>query len=152
MTENKTLKISGIREGTVIDHISAENTFKVVEFLNLKGSENVITVGFNFMSKRLGKKGVVKIGDRFLTKEEVNTIAMVAPNAKINIIKDFEVKEKFSVEIPESINGIIKCANSNCITNNQPIKTKFNVLSKEPLKLRCHYCERSIGRDDIEVT
>ena len=151
MTEKKTLKISGIKEGTVIDHISTANTFKVAEFLNLKGEGNVVSVGMNFESKKLGKKGVIKIGNRFLTKEEVDKIALVAPEAKINIIKDFDVKEKFRVDIPEVIIGTMKCPNPKCITNEQPVKTKFYVLMKEPLKLRCHYCERSIGRDDIEV-
>lgn len=151
MTENKTLKISGIKEGTVIDHISTANTFRVAEFLNLRDAENVVTVGVNFESKKLGKKGVIKIGNRFLTKDEVDKIAMVAPEAKINIIKEFEVKEKFNVEIPKVIHGTMKCPNPKCITSSQPMKTKFHVLDKEPLRVRCHYCERSIGRDDIEV-
>ena len=151
MTEKKTLKISGIEEGTVIDHITTENTFKVAEFLNLKGSENIVTVGLNLGSKRLGKKGLIKIGNRFLNKDEVDKIALVAPNAKINIIRGYEVKEKFSVEIPKMITGTMKCPNPKCITNDQPVVTRFYVLKKDPLKMRCHYCERSIGRDDIEV-
>ncbi|MCK4531706.1 MAG: aspartate carbamoyltransferase regulatory subunit [Candidatus Aenigmarchaeota archaeon] len=145
----KMLKISAINEGTVIDHISTINTFKVAEFLNLKEGEDVVTVGMNFESKKLGKKGVIKIGGRFLTKNEVNKIALIAPEANINIIKDYGVKEKFKVEIPDVIKGIIKCANTNCITNKESAKTKFHVLCKDPLKLRCHYCERVVGKEDI---
>ena len=145
----KMLKISAINEGTVIDHISTINTFKVAEFLNLKEGEDVVTVGMNFESKKLGKKGVIKIGGRFLTKNEVNKIALIAPEANINIIKDYGVKEKFKVEIPDVIKGIIKCANTNCITNKESVRTKFYVLCKDPLKLRCHYCERVVGKEDI---
>ena len=151
MNGKKMLRISGIREGTVVDHIPTKSTFKVAEFLNLKEGKNIVTVGMNFESKKLGKKGVVKIGERFLTKEEVDKISLIAPKAKISIIKDYEVKEKFSVEIPKILDGVISCANNNCITNNQPITTKFHVLSKEPLKIRCHYCERTLDKDDIEV-
>jgi aspartate carbamoyltransferase regulatory subunit len=146
----KTLKISAISDGTVIDHISKDNTFKVAEFLNLKDGGDLVTVGMNLESKRLGKKGLIKIGGRFLTKQEVDKIAIIAPEANINIIKNYNVKDKFKVEIPTVINGIIKCANTNCITNKESSKTKFYVLGKEPLKLRCHYCERVVEKGDIE--
>jgi aspartate carbamoyltransferase regulatory subunit len=147
----KTLKITAISDGTVIDHISKDNTFKVAEFLNIKDGGDVVTVGMNLESKRLGKKGLIKIGGRFLTKEEVNKIALIAPEANINIIKDYTVKDKFKVEMPDVINGIIKCANTNCITNKEFVRTKFYVLGKDPLKLRCHYCERVVGKEDIEL-
>jgi aspartate carbamoyltransferase regulatory subunit len=148
--KGKTLKISAINEGTVIDHISKDNTFRVAELLNLKDGENVVTVGMNLESKRLSKKGLIKIGGRFLTKQEVDKIALIAPEANINIIKDYDVKKKFKVEIPNIIHEIIKCANTNCITNKELVQTKFYVLSKNPLKLRCGYCERTMGKDDIE--
>ncbi|UCC91505.1 MAG: aspartate carbamoyltransferase regulatory subunit [Candidatus Aenigmatarchaeota archaeon] len=147
----KTLQITAISDGTVIDHISKDNTFKVADFLNLKDGGDVVTVGMNLESKRLGKKGLIKIGGRFLTKEEVNKIALIAPEANINIIKGYTVKNKFKVEIPDVINGIIKCANTNCITNKEFVRTKFYVLGKDPLKLRCHYCERVVGKEDIEL-
>ncbi len=149
--KRKTLKISAISDGTVIDHISKDNTFKVAEFLNLKDGENVVTVGMNLESKRLGKKGLIKIGGRFLTKQEVDKIALIAPEANINIIKDYGVRKKFAVEIPDAIQGIIKCANTNCITNKESVRTKFYVLGKNPLKLRCHFCERVVGKEDIEL-
>lgn len=147
----KTLKISAIREGTVIDHISTENTFKVLEMLNLRGSKNILTLGMNFESRKLGKKGVIKIGDRFLTKQEVDKIAFIAPEANINIIKDYNVTKKFSVDIPDAIVGIIKCPNTNCITNKEAAKTKFHVLSRKPLKIMCHYCEKIVGKEDVEL-
>ena len=151
MTGKRTLQISAIKEGTVIDHISTANTFKVLDLLNLRSSENFVTVGMNLESRKLGKKGLVKIGGRFLTKQEVDKISLVAPEANINIIKDYEVRKKFSVEIPDIIQGIIKCANTNCITNKEPAKTKFQVVSRNPLKVRCHYCERVVGKENIEM-
>ena len=147
----KTLEIPAIKEGTVIDHISTSNTFKVAELLSLKSSEGVVTVGVNFGSRRLGKKGVIKISSRFLTKSEVDRIALVAPEADINIIRGYNVTEKFSVDIPDVIEGIIKCANPNCITNREKIATKFHVLGRSPLKVRCHYCERLEGKENIEL-
>jgi aspartate carbamoyltransferase regulatory subunit len=147
----RTLKISAIEEGTVIDHIATTNTFKVAELLNLRDSETIVTVGVNFESKRLGKKGVIKIGGRFLTNQEVDKIALIAPEANINIIKGYDVKKKFSVAIPDVIQDIVKCANPNCITNREHARTKFHVLSKSPLKFRCHYCERVVGKESIEL-
>jgi aspartate carbamoyltransferase regulatory subunit len=147
----KELKISAIKEGTVIDHIATENTFKVAELLNLKNRNNVITVGMNLMSKKLGKKGLIKIGGKNLTKEEVDKIALIAPEANLNIIKNYEVKKKFKLEIPKVIEKIMKCANPKCITNVEPVPTKFYVIRKNPLKVRCHYCERLIEGKDIEL-
>ncbi|MCK4497509.1 MAG: aspartate carbamoyltransferase regulatory subunit [Candidatus Aenigmarchaeota archaeon] len=149
--KGKTFKISAIKEGTVIDHISADHTFKVVDILNLKGFDNVVTVGMNLESKKLGKKGLIKIGGRHLTKEEVDMIAIIAPKAKINIIKDYNVKDKFRVKIPNVIHNIIKCANTNCVTNVYKVPTKFHVLKGDPLKIRCHYCERLMDIEEVEM-
>jgi aspartate carbamoyltransferase regulatory subunit len=147
----KTMEISAIREGTVIDHIETSNTFKVAEILNLKDGGNLVTVGVNLKSEKLGKKGIIKIGGRMLTKHEVDKISLVAPEANINIIRGYSVSRKFSVEIPDVVEGILKCANSNCITNREPVKTRFNVLGRKPLKVRCHYCERVMGKENIEL-
>jgi len=149
--KGKTLKISAIEEGTVIDHISSNNTFKVANILKLDGYENVVTVGTNLESKKLGKKGVIKIGGKHLTKDEVDKIALIAPGANINIIKNFSVKEKFKVEIPDELNNIVKCANTNCVTNHYEVPTKFHVLSRDPLKIRCFYCERIVSIEDVEM-
>ena len=121
-----------------------------MEILKLRDINDIVTIGMNFNSKKLEKKSVIKISDRFLTKQEVDKIALIAPEANINIIKDYDVREKFPVRIPDDIHGIIRCVNANCITNREPIRTKFHVLSKAPLKLRCHYCERVIGKEDLE--
>ena len=149
--EKKELKISAIDEGTVIDHIPTDATFKVVEILDLHNHKGVVSIATNLQSKRIGKKGIVKVAGKSLTQEEVNKIAIVAPDATVNIIKNYNVKEKIKVKSPDVIDNVVKCSNPVCITNNEQITTKFNVVKKDPLKIKCHYCERSMGKEDIEI-
>ena len=147
----KELSISAIKDGTAIDHIPSNETFKVAKILDLKGIRSVISVAANLPSKHMGKKGIVKIGGKYLTQEEVNKIAIIAPHATVNIIENYEVKKKLRVSIPETINKIAKCSNPNCITNVEKAETKFYVLTKDPLKVRCHYCERDMNKEDILI-
>ncbi|MBW2976855.1 aspartate carbamoyltransferase regulatory subunit [Candidatus Woesearchaeota archaeon] len=147
----KELSVSAIKDGTVIDHIPSSETLKVVDILDLKGVRSVISVATNLPSKKMGKKGIIKIGGKNLTKEEVDKIALIAPDATVNIIKDYEVKKKIEVAVPQTINRIIKCSNPNCVTNNEKATTRFCVLNKSPIKLRCHYCERNMDKEDISL-
>ena len=147
----KELSISAIKDGTVIDHIPSNTTLKVADILDLKGIRGIISIATNLTSKTMGKKGLVKISGKDLTKEEVDKIALIAPNATVNIINNYDVKQKIKVTIPSVINKIIKCSNPNCITNNEEISTKFYVLNKDPLKVRCHYCERNMDKEDISL-
>ncbi len=148
---NKELKISAIKEGTVIDHIPKDAAFKVADILDLGNYDNVITIANNLKSKKSGKKGIIKIGSKTLTKEEVSKIAVIAPNATVNLIHNYDVKEKILVEIPENIDKIIRCSNPDCITNNEDVDTKFKVVIKEPLKVKCHYCERCMKKEEIDL-
>src|SRR3990167_8569691 len=132
----KELKIPAIREGTVIDHIPSRVTLKVMRILDLKEFEHVVSVAFNLESKSMGKKGIIKVGGRFLTQDEVDKVAILAPNATVNIIKDYKVEKKIHVHLPEVVNNIVKCSNPICITNNEEVKTKFAVVKKYPLKIR----------------
>ena len=147
----KELKISAIDEGTVIDHIPTDATFKVVEILDLENHKGVVSIATNLQSKSIGKKGIVKVGGKSLTQNEVNKIAIVAPEATVNIIKNYDVKEKIKVKTPDVIDNVVKCSNPVCITNNEQVPTKFYVVKKDPLKIRCHYCERSMGKEDIKI-
>ena len=144
------LKVSAIKEGTVIDHIPAKNLFKVITILGLDTIENQITFGTNLESEKLGAKAIIKVSDKFFEDDEINKIALIAPHAKLNIIRDYEVVEKKVVEIPDSISGIVKCFNPKCITNKEAVTTRFYVIDKEDLKLRCHYCEKITARKNIE--
>ena len=147
----KQLSVSAIKGGTVIDHIPSNATLKVVDILDLKGIKSIISIATNLTSKAMGKKGIIKIGGKNLTKEEVDKIALIAPNATVNNIKNYEVKQKIKVAIPSIINKIIKCSNPNCVTNNEKVTTKFYVLNKDPLKVKCNYCERNMDKEDISL-
>ena len=148
---DKQLSVSAIKEGTVIDHIPATALFKVVSLLNLDELDTMITIGNSLGSNKLGKKGIIKLSKVFFKDEEINRIALVAPCAKLNIIRDYDVVEKRVVEIPDEIIGIVKCVNPKCITNNQEVTTRFEVVSKSEVKLKCHYCEKITDQDNIEI-
>lgn len=144
------LKVSAIREGTVIDHIPAGKGLKVIEILHLNRTNGgALLLAVNVSSEKLGRKDIVKVEGRYLSEEEVNKIALIAPNATVNIVRDYRVAEKFKVVIPEEIVGILTCPNPNCVSNHEYVKSRFHVEKREPLKLRCHYCERTIGEEDI---
>jgi aspartate carbamoyltransferase regulatory subunit len=149
--KDKTLSVSAIKEGTVIDHVPASALFKVVSILNLDKLDTMITIGNNLGSDKLGKKGIIKLSKVFFADDEVNKIALVAPCAKLNIIRDFEVVEKRVVEIPDEIIGIAKCVNPKCITNNEDVTTRFEVVSKTEVKLKCHYCEKITNQGNIVI-
>lgn len=139
----KELVVSALENGTVLDHIPAENVYKALRILNLKGIENQITIGINLNSKQHGKKGIIKIADKFFEDNELNRLALLAPEATVNVIRDFKVVEKKKVELPKEIFGIAKCRNPKCVTNHQPITTRFTVNVKgNETSLLCHYCEK----------
>ena len=151
MKKKLKLKVSAIKEGTVIDHIPAQNLFKVISILGLDKIDNQITFGTNLESEKLGAKAIIKVADKFFEDQEINKIALIAPHAKLNIIRDYEVVEKRIVEIPEIIKGIVKCFNPKCITNNEKVTTCFKVISKEPLGLKCRYCEKITTDDQVRM-
>ena len=143
METRKELNVSALENGTVLDHIPAENVYKALDVLGLKDIENQITIGINLNSKLYGHKGIIKIADRFVADEELNKLALLAPNATVNIIRDFKVVEKKKLEMPEEIVGIAHCMNPKCVTNHQPITTRFRPLVKDGrIQLLCHYCEK----------
>jgi aspartate carbamoyltransferase regulatory subunit len=143
----KELKVVPIKNGTVIDHITAGQALNVLKILEINArTDAVVSVVMNVRSKKMGRKDIVKVEDRELKPEEVDKIALIAPNATINIIRDSEVIEKHKVYLPESIEGIIRCANPNCISNveREPVISKFITVSENPPLFRCFYCERMI--------
>ena len=147
------LKIKAIENGTVIDHITANKALHILKILGLPDEEVInVTVAMNVSSRERRKKDIVKIENREIDSEELNQIALIAPKATINIIRDFEVVKKDKIILPELITSIIKCTNDKCITNyeNEPIKSKFHVIENHPPVLRCHYCEKLIKNEDIE--
>lgn len=153
MNENKkpALQVSALCNGTVIDHIPADKLFAVVNLLDIPAMSNNVTIGYNLESKKLGKKGLIKISDRFFTDDEINKISVIAPNVVLNTIRDYKVVEKREVKMPDEIHNIIKCNNLNCITNNEPMETHFYVANRETHTLKCRYCEKEVNLDDIKL-
>lgn len=147
----KELRISAIREGTVIDHIPSQAAFHVVDILSLKDHQGTVSVATNLKSKTMGLKGIVKIGGKELTKKEVDKISIVAPKATINIIKNYDVIKKSQVDLPGEFYNIIKCSNPDCITNIEKVKTLFRVIKKSPLQVSCHHCERVMDATNITL-
>jgi len=151
MMEEKLL-VRKIKDGTVIDHIPAGNALRVIRVLGISGREGVrVSIIMNTDSIKLGKKDIIKVEGRELSMDEVNIISLIAPTATINIIRDYRVVSKKNVEIPNKIENIVKCANPNCITNQERenIKPVFTVVSKDPILLQCEYCGRYTTKEDI---
>ena len=149
--KRKELKVSALENGTAIDHIPPAQLFKVAELLGLDKMDNRITIGNNFESKKMGCKGMIKIADKFFEEDEINRIALVAPNVVLNIIRDYEVVEKKCVRLPDELIDIIRCNNPKCITNNEPMKSHFYVTDKETGTVKCRYCERKTNKEEITI-
>jgi len=147
--QRKELQVAALCNGTAIDHIPSNVVFKVVSLLELEKLSNPITIGNNLESKKMNTKGIIKISDKFFEEEVINKIALIAPNVVLNIIKDYTVVEKKRVILPRKIKGIMKCNNPKCITNNEPMSTKFDVIDRENIELQCHYCSVKIKKDEI---
>ena len=140
-----------IKEGTVLDHIKQSTALKVLDALNIDGKEgNVVTVAMNVLSKKLGKKDIIKIENRFLKPEETNRITLISPRATVNLIRNYEVVEKRKVEIPDTFVNVFKCPNPTCITNSiEPISHIIYVVRKNPPLLKCRYCGRLLSPNEV---
>ncbi len=143
------LNVSAIRNGTVIDHVDSKATFQVARIMQVEKEKNKILIGQNLESRQLGSKGIIKIENRRLTADEANKIALIAPEATLNIIEDFAVVEKVKVKLPNQISRVVKCYNPRCVTNNEPVDTYFEITDSKPPILRCGYCERVMKGSDV---
>ena len=148
--KGKAIRVSALRQGTVVDHLRRGTGLKVLNVLGLL-TEGTVTIGLNLDSKKLGQKDLIKIENRELTQDEVNKIAILSPEATLSIIREFKVVSKFQPELKEEMEGVVQCQNPSCISNNEQIKTRFQVLDSEPVRLRCYYCERDSHADEIEL-
>ena len=143
--------VAAIKNGTVIDHIPADKTFQVVTLLELNTLTSPVTIGYNYPSTKVGRKGIIKVSDRFFSDAEISRLSVVAPNVVLNIIHDYEVVEKKTVETPDELRGIVKCNNPVCITNNEPMQTIFHVVDKSHGTLRCRYCDKEQNIEQVEL-
>ena len=149
--DKKELAVAALKNGTVIDRIPSNALFKAVKILGIENIDKNVTIGNNLESKALGRKGIIKVADTFFPEDVLNRIALIAPTAKINIIRDFVVKEKYNVVIPSEIVGIVKCNNPKCITNNEPMKTRFTLVDENARIISCHYCGHTVKAGDAQI-
>ncbi|KKP59601.1 MAG: Aspartate carbamoyltransferase regulatory chain [Candidatus Magasanikbacteria bacterium GW2011_GWC2_34_16] len=149
LQKNKLL-VTAIKDGTVIDHITAAHALKIIRLLNLADHNKRVTVGLNLPSKTMGLKDLIKVEGRELTEEEIKRVAILAPEATINIIKNYQIAKKFHAEIPDVIEYVVVCPNPICITNNENMDSKFIVKKeKNNIKLKCWYCEKTFPQEEI---
>ncbi len=148
----KTLEVAAIENGTVIDHIPPTVLFKVIDLLRLEGLKTQLFFATNLSSKRIGKKALVKIVDRDCSDDQTSYLALVAPQARISTIKNYEVVQKRQIEPPHEVSDIVKCANPMCITNHESLSTHFKVSEQNgELALKCRYCEKVTRGEQIEI-
>jgi aspartate carbamoyltransferase regulatory subunit len=145
------LYVAKIKDGTVIDHIMGGYALDVVKILGITGREKgTVTIAINVPSKRFKTKDIVKVEGRELNPQEVHKIALLAPRATINIIRDYKVVKKQEVKLSKVVDDIIRCANPACISNsNEPVQAKFYVDNEDPLLLKCHYCGYIMEKKDL---
>ena len=151
MMVDRELRVQKIKDGVVIDHLRAGTALKILEMLGVTGKEGfIITIAMNVPSQKLGTKDLIKFEGRYLSPSEVSKIVLIAPRATLNIIKDYQVVRKERLALPDEISGIIKCSNPTCVTNHeQHVQSKFRVISREPLKVKCEYCETVMGQEEV---
>ena len=152
LAEERAIKVSALKQGTVIDHLRAGTGLRVMAVLGLSESAQTVSIGLNLDSRLMGRKDLIKIESWELSRREVNKIAILSPDATLSIIRNFEVVNKLGPELEDVLEGIVGCRNPSCISNHEPIESRFVVGEREPtLHLRCDYCERSVPVDEIEL-
>ena len=146
------LLVRKIKEGTVIDHIPAGRALAVLKILGITGREGLkVALVMNVESRKLGRKDIVKVEGRLLSPHEVDVIALIAPTATINIIKDYRVVEKRHVRLPRLVEGVLRCKNPTCITRKKGefIRSRFRLVSEKPVVLQCVYCGTLLREEEI---
>lgn len=147
----KTFKVDAIKNGTVIDHITSGKGLLIIELLGLKNWLHPVTLGANFSSQRMGKKDLIKVENKEISTDEVNKIALISPKTTINIIRNYKITKKVKVVIPKMLEDIIQCPNPACVTNHEPVKTRFFFAKNKKTVFRCVYCERYFAQDEIAI-
>lgn len=144
-------RVYRIENGTVIDHIPHWRAYQVLDILELRGADSLVTVGFGLRSDAMGRKDLVKIDDRELTQDEIDRLALVAPYATINLIRSSKIADKKKVRLPDEFTGLTRCANRGCITRHEPVPTRFRTLEREPVRLQCYFCLQITDGEEIEL-
>jgi len=150
MTQDNKLQVEAISRGTVIDHIPAQVGFKLLTLFKLTATDQRITIGLNLPSNQLGKKDLIKIENVFLTEQQANQLAIYAPHATVNRIDNYEVVKKLTLSLPDRVDGVLTCPNSNCISRSEPVASGFTVKSRAgKVHLKCKYCEKEFEHQAV---
>lgn len=150
MKKERTLSVSAIKNGTVIDHIPCGSALRILKFIDF--TKEQVTIGLNLKSRKMQFKDIIKIQDRQITSLEIHQLAILAPTASVNIIHNYEVVKKVPVTLPETIESILLCPNKKCVTRQEKADTFFFV-HKEGRKvlLRCKFCEKCFEQDELAL-
>ncbi|MDC0611311.1 aspartate carbamoyltransferase regulatory subunit [Vibrio sp.] len=150
MAKETKMQVEAIKNGTVIDHIPSQIGIKVLRLFDMHNSSQKVTIGLNLPSSALGLKDLLKIENVFINEDQASKLALYAPNATVNQIENYEVVKKLALELPNRINNVFACPNSNCITHNEPVETSFAISQKNgDIRLKCKYCEKVFSRDVV---
>ena len=149
-TREPTIRVAALERGTVIDHLRKGTGLRVLRVLGLSHA-GTIAIGLNLESKKLGGKDLIKIENRELSREEVNKIALLSPEATLSIIRDYRVVAKFEPELSDQLENLVRCPNPSCVSNQENIRSRFSVRQRRPLRIRCAYCERVANEEQIEL-
>ena len=144
----KQKRVAKLRHGTVIDHLSPGMALKALEQIGVP-QESSALIGVNLASNKAGRKDILKLENVELSDEQIENLAVLGPNASVSYIRDYEIVRKVSVKLPETLEGVLRCPNPNCITNHDRITTLFDVERTSPTQVRCVFCERLISEDEI---
>ncbi len=144
----KEMQVAAIENGTVIDHIPSDKIFQVVNLLHLEDVKTPVTIGFNLKSKVLGTKSIIKIAGKYFSDNELAQLAVLCQNLTLCVIRDYEIVEKRSISLPDELVGIVRCNNPKCITNNEPMRTRFRVYGTT---LKCHYCNNEVAVEEVKL-
>lgn len=152
LMEQSELMVRRIKEGTVIDHIDEGKGLQVLNALRIDGKDgSLITIALNVPSGKFKKKDIIKVENKFLKDDDTNKIAVIAPKATINMIKDYKLVEKRRVSLPNEIDKIFRCSNPDCITNStEHIESIMDVIDKEGTVLKCRYCARVLDVNKLK--
>ncbi|SJL83619.1 aspartate carbamoyltransferase regulatory subunit [Vibrio palustris] len=150
MSKETQLQVEAIKDGTVIDHIPAKVGIKVLRLFDMHNANEKVTIGLNLPSSELGHKDLLKIENVFINADQANKLALYAPHATVNRIENYEVVKKLPLELPQQINNVFACPNSNCISHNEPVESSFTITEKpHDIRLKCKYCEKVFARDIV---
>ncbi len=150
--EQSDLMVRRIKEGTVIDHIDEGKGLQVLGALRIDGNDgSLITIALNVPSGKFKKKDIIKVENKFLKDDDTNKIAVIAPTATINMIREYKLVEKRRVSLPNEIDRIFRCSNPDCITNStEHIESVMDVIDREGRVLKCRYCSRVLDVNKLK--